>query len=117
MPGLSLRAGAGMNGTGVMPVPAGQATGPRGGTSTTAAFGMGVGADVGGATAAYGAGIAGTAAALLLLWLWWSLPRLGRRQDFMRPTTRGFIWGLVIAFGGTWAYHAFVKPLPRANTG
>jgi hypothetical protein len=31
----------------------------------------------------------------------------------MRPSTLGFIWGVVIAVGGTWAYHAFVKPLPR----
>ena len=35
----------------------------------------------------------------------------------MRPQTRGFLWGVVIAFAGTWAYHAFINPLPRANQG
>lgn len=35
----------------------------------------------------------------------------------MRPSTKGFLWGVVITFGATWAYHAFINPLPRANTG
>lgn len=29
--------------------------------------------------------------------------------------TRGFLWGAVAAIAGTWAFHAFVKPLPRAG--
>lgn len=76
MPGLSLRAGAGsFGGNPTVPVPAGQPTGPAGGSSTSAAFGIGTAGAAGGRTAALGAGITGTAAALILLWLWWSLPR------------------------------------------
>lgn len=76
MPGLSLRAGASsFGGSPTMPVPAGQPTGPAGGSSTAAAFGIGTSGAPGAKTAAIGAGLAGTAAALILLWLWWSLPR------------------------------------------
>lgn len=35
----------------------------------------------------------------------------------MRPQTRGFIWGVILTFAGTWAWHAFVRPLPRAAAG
>jgi len=28
----------------------------------------------------------------------------------MRP---GFVWGVVVGVAGTWAWHAFVKPMPR----
>lgn len=35
----------------------------------------------------------------------------------MRPTTRAFIWGAVIGVGGLWAYHAFVRPVPRPAGG
>jgi len=35
----------------------------------------------------------------------------------MQATTRAFLWGAVLAIGGMWAYHAFVKPLPRPNGG
>ena len=34
----------------------------------------------------------------------------------MRPGTRGFLWGVVISFAGTWAYHAFIRPLPRPGS-
>lgn len=33
----------------------------------------------------------------------------------MRPGTRGFLWGVALTFAATWAYHAFVRPLPRAT--
>lgn len=35
----------------------------------------------------------------------------------MRPATRGFLWGVVLTFAGTWAYHAFIRPLPRPSGG
>jgi hypothetical protein len=35
----------------------------------------------------------------------------------MRPETRGFLWGMVLTFAGTWAYHAFIRPLPTTKTG
>lgn len=28
----------------------------------------------------------------------------------MRP---GFVWGVVFGVAGTWAWHAFVRPMPR----
>lgn len=30
----------------------------------------------------------------------------------MRP---GFIWGVVVGIGGTWVWHAFVRPMPRKS--
>jgi len=76
MAGLSLRAGAGVGASSpLLPVPAGQPTGPAGGSATSAAFGIGVSGAAGARTAAIGAGLAGAGAALILLWLWWSLPR------------------------------------------
>lgn len=30
----------------------------------------------------------------------------------MRP---GFFWGVAFGVAGVWAYHAFVKPLPRKS--
>lgn len=26
-----------------------------------------------------------------------------------------FVWGVVVGVAGVWAYHAFVKPLPRKS--
>lgn len=76
MPGLSLRAGGGsLGGSPMVPAAAGTPTGPSGGSSTSAAFGIGTAGAGGANTAAIGAGLAGTASALILLWLWWSLPR------------------------------------------
>lgn len=79
MPGLSLRGGAGIgasaNAGGLMPVAAGTPTGPRGGTSSNAAFGISAGGYPGTATGAIGTGVAAAAATLILLFLWYSLPR------------------------------------------
>jgi hypothetical protein len=33
----------------------------------------------------------------------------------MQATTRAFLWGAVLAVAGTWAYHAFIHPLPRTT--
>jgi hypothetical protein len=33
----------------------------------------------------------------------------------MSPKTKGFIWGVILTFAGTWAYHAFVNPLPSTK--
>lgn len=33
----------------------------------------------------------------------------------MRPTTRSFLWGAVVGLGACWAWHAFVKPLPKSG--
>jgi hypothetical protein len=76
--GLNLRAGLGAGasastGGGLMPVPAQTPTGPR--ASTAAAYGLGGGIAPGARTAALGGGLAGAVSALLLLWLWYSLPR------------------------------------------
>lgn len=30
----------------------------------------------------------------------------------MRP---GFVWGVIFGVAGTWAWHAFVKPMPRKS--
>lgn len=78
MAGLNLRAGAGFGGTagtgGLYPVASGASTtGPS--TAAAAAYGPVTGAAPGPRTAAVGAGTAGVLSALLLLWLWWSLPR------------------------------------------
>ena len=27
-----------------------------------------------------------------------------------------FWWGVILGVGGMWAYHAFLKPLPRPST-
>lgn len=35
----------------------------------------------------------------------------------MQATTRAFLWGAILMGGGMWAYHAFVKPLPRPSGG
>ncbi len=26
--------------------------------------------------------------------------------------SRGFVWGVVVGVGATWAFHKFVRPLP-----
>ena len=33
----------------------------------------------------------------------------------MRPTTKAFLWGAVVGLAGTWAFHAFMKPLPKSG--
>lgn len=79
MPGLQLRAGLGAGmGTpaaqdGLVPMPAQVPTGPR--ASTRAAWGLGAGAGDQAATAFIGTTVTSIAAAVLLLALWWSLPR------------------------------------------
>jgi hypothetical protein len=78
MAGLNLRGGAGFGATadtgGLYPVPAAaSATGPS--SAAAAAYGPVTGGVTGPNTAAVGAGTAGIIAALLLLYLWWSLPR------------------------------------------
>lgn len=78
MPGLNLRAGlgAGMNAStngGLTPMPAQTPTGPR--QSTAPAFGYTAGAAAGPRTGAIGGCAVAAISALLLTWLWWSLPR------------------------------------------
>lgn len=80
MPGLNLRGGAGLgaswNQPPVVPAAAGSPTGPRGGSSTNAAFGITAGAPPAGSrTPMIGTTTSAVAAALLLMWLWYSLPR------------------------------------------
>ena len=80
MPGLNLRGDAGFGATassgggGLFPVPSGaSSTGPS--TAAAAAYGPVTGGATGPRTAAIGAGSEGVLAAVLLLYLWWSLPR------------------------------------------
>jgi hypothetical protein len=80
MSGLSLRAGLGAGASastgshGLSPVPSGaSSTGPS--TAAAAAYGPVTGGNANPATAAIGACSAGVLAALLLAFLWWSLPR------------------------------------------
>lgn len=80
MSGLNLRAGLGAGASassgsrGLSPVPAGaSSTGPS--TAAAAAYGPVTGGDGNPSTAAIGACSAGVLAALLLAYLWWSLPR------------------------------------------
>lgn len=78
MAGLSLRAGLGAgagapSGGSLTPVPGQQATGPR--SSTAAAWGIGAGQGTASMTPMVGTVGGAAIATLLLLWLWWSLPR------------------------------------------
>ena len=78
MAGLNLRGGGAFGASastgGLYPVPAGaSSTGPS--TAAAAAYGPVTGASAGPRTAAYGAGATGILAALLLAYLWWTLPR------------------------------------------
>lgn len=79
MSGLQLAAGgfgrasAFTGARGTMPTAANQ---PTGTTINQAAFGIRNGTDgCGPATAGFGTAAAGVGAALVLAWLWWSLPR------------------------------------------
>ena len=73
MAGLSLGVGArGYVGNGGMPDAANSPTGP---TIAQKAFGITASTDSAGARAANGTLIIGAAAAGLLVWLWWTLPR------------------------------------------
>jgi hypothetical protein len=76
MPGLSLRGSAAAHAGlgGLYPVPA-TATPSAPSTAAVAAYGPLSGVEYGPRTAAIGAGTAGVVAALLLLYIWWSLPR------------------------------------------
>jgi hypothetical protein len=65
--------GAGPSHDGLMPMPAQVPTGPR--ASTRAAYGLGAGPGDQASTAFLGTTGAAVAAAVLLLALWWSLPR------------------------------------------
>ena len=73
MAGLNLRVGAygSAGSSGLLPSAANQ---PDGTTISQKAFGIGMGASTG-SKAANGAMIAGAAGAVLLAWLWWTLPR------------------------------------------
>ena len=83
MPGLSLRAGLGASAGGPIagyatqenlhPMPAQSPTGPR--RSTARAFGYTAGGGRPGGAALYGGVFGGTIAAILLVALWWALPR------------------------------------------
>jgi hypothetical protein len=76
MTGLNLRAslGARAGGSGLYPVPSTpSASAPS--TAAVAAYGPLGGPAAGPRTAALGAGASGVIAALLMLYIWWSLPR------------------------------------------
>jgi hypothetical protein len=30
---------------------------------------------------------------------------------------KSFVWGVVVGLAGTWAYHAFLRPLPGTKSG
>lgn len=73
MPGLSIGATGYAGGLAAVPMPASQA----GSVSITQkGFGIGTSQTAGGpATAGYGCTALGIAGAVLLAWLWWTLPR------------------------------------------
>jgi hypothetical protein len=76
MAGMSLRAsvGARAGGSGLYPVPATpSASAPS--TAAVAAYGPMGGPQGGARTAALGAGCSGVIAAILMVYIWWSLPR------------------------------------------
>lgn len=73
MAGLSLAMGAvAGGGAGGLPVAANQ---PTGTTIGQRAFGVTTGAGAGPRTAGYGTLLLGAGGAVLLAWLWWTLPR------------------------------------------
>jgi hypothetical protein len=76
--GLNLRAGLGAHASagagGLYPVPA-PASPSAPSSATVAAYGPVLGGATGPRTAAIGAGASGIVAALLLAYIWWSLPR------------------------------------------
>jgi len=76
MAGMQLRAavGARAGGAGLYPVPAtAAASAPS--TAAVAAYGPLAGTGAGPRTAAVGAGCSGIIAAVIMLYIWWSLPR------------------------------------------